>query len=249
MNHKPEALTALRTMHRYSRHETTRGRDEIITETEFAIHLDGREYCRLLCLPAQLECLAVGHLALAGRLAYPDEIAEITVNGPERTIRVRTRSGGKPPPAAKQAKELRIKLKIELRISPEEVRQLAGQLPLISALFKRTGAVHIGGLAEKGSLLFTMEDTSRHNVLDKIYGRSFLENIPLEDKALLFSGRSTAEVIMTLTRMGIPMIIARGAPTTLAINLAEKADITLIAFARPDRISVFSHTERITASL
>jgi FdhD protein len=241
LNHKPEKLTALRTMHRYSQHETTRGRDEIITETEFAVHLDGQEYCRLLCLPAQLECLAVGHLALAGRLAYPEEIAEITVNGPERTIRVRTRSGGKPPPAAKQAGEL--------RISPEEVRQLAGQLPLISALFKRTGAVHIGGLAEKGSLLFTMEDTGRHNVLDKIYGRSFLENIPLKDKALLFSGRSTAEVIMTLARMSIPMIVARGAPTTLAINLAEKAGITLIAFARPDRISVFSHTERITASL
>ncbi|MBE0466741.1 MAG: formate dehydrogenase accessory sulfurtransferase FdhD [Candidatus Desulforudis sp.] len=236
-----EALTALRNMHRYSNQEQTQGWDEIVTEAEYAIQLDDQEFGRLLCLPSHLEWLAAGHLALAGRLTHPGEIADMAVDVPGNTVRVRTRSAGDARPPAPAAGEL--------RMTPEEIRGLSGQLPVISALFRRTGGVHTGGLAGKDSLLFIIEDTGRHNVLDKIYGRCFLEGIPLGDKALLFSGRSTGKIVMKLERMGIPMIIARGAPTTLAVDLAERAGITLIAFARPDRMSVFTHHRRVTGGL
>ncbi len=235
-------LTNLCPMHRFSNLESVHGWDEIATEKEFAIHIDGQEFNRLLCLPADLEYLAVGHLALAGHLTHSGEIAGIEVDVPGRSIRVHTQSGAEPSAPAADAGR-------PLEMTPEQIRNFAGQLPVISALFQRTGGVHSGGLVGEGNLLFIVEDTGRHNVMDKIYGRSFLESIPLGDKALLFSGRSTAEVVMKLERMGIPMIIARGAPTTMAVDLAERAGITLIAFARPDRISVFTHPGRIITPL
>ncbi|AZK60570.1 formate dehydrogenase accessory sulfurtransferase FdhD [Candidatus Desulforudis audaxviator] len=240
MSRVPMTLTNLRPMHRFSSLENVHGWDEIVTEKEFAIHIDGHEFTRLLCLPADLEYLAAGHLALAGRLTDPGEVDRIEVDFSERVVRVYTKASDKPAPAAQTGR---------LEMTPEQVREFTKHLPAMSALFQRTGGVHSGGLVGEGNLLFTMEDTGRHNVMDKIYGRSFLEGIPLGDKALLFSGRSTAEVLMKLERMGIPMIIARGAPTTMAIDLAERAGITLAAYARPDRFSVFTHPGRIIGPL
>lgn len=236
MSHIPMALSNLRPMHRFSSLENVHGWDEIATEEEIAIHIDGHEFTRLLCLPADLDYLAAGHLALAGRLTHPGEVDRIEVEPPGRVVRVRTRAGGKPAPAAQTER---------LEMTPEEVRKFTGHLPAMSALFQRTGGVHSGGLVGEGNLLFLMEDTGRHNVMDKIYGRSFLEGIPLGNKALLFSGRCTAEVALKLERMGVPMIIARGAPTTKAIDLAERAGITVAAYARPDRFSLFTHPGRV----
>ncbi|MDI6907834.1 MAG: formate dehydrogenase accessory sulfurtransferase FdhD [Thermoanaerobacterales bacterium] len=237
----PKSLARLVPFIRMARDHQTNGYEEIARETEVTVFVDGVPRATLLCLPAALQELAVGHLMAGGVLDHPARIAAIEVNPDGLGINVRTKPDVLPPYSPPPAPGL-------LRLAAGQVRALAGALPTVSSLFQRTGGVHTGGLADReGRLLFIYEDTGRHNVMDKIYGHCLLEGITTGDKAMLFSGRCTAKIVMKLVTMGLPMVIARGAPTTLAIHLAGENGITLVAFARPDRVSVYTHPERVTA--
>jgi len=234
----PQSLSCLLPFIRLARDHQTNGYEEIARETEVAVLMDDVPQAALLCLPDALQELAVGHLAAGGILDSPARIAAVEVDPSGLRVNVRTRPDAvhHSPPSTPGS----------IQLSAEQLRALAAVLPTVSSLFQRTGGVHTGGLAgSEGRLLFVYEDTGRHNVMDKIYGRCLLEGIATGDKAMLFSGRCTAKIVMKLAIMGVPMIIARGAPTTLAVRLAAENGITLVAFARPDRISVYTHPERV----
>lgn len=238
----PKSLSRLVPFIRLARDHQTNGYEEIARETEVAVLVDGVPRAVLLCLPDALQELAVGHLAAGGVLDNPARVAAIEVDPAGLRVNVLTRPDAlhpySPPPAPGP-----------LRLSAGQLRALAGALPTVSSLFQRTGGVHTGGLADRqGRLLFIYEDTGRHNVMDKIYGHCLLEGITTGDKAMLFSGRCTAKIVMKLVTMGVPMIVARGAPTTLAVRLAAENAVTLVAFARPDRVSVYTHPERVITS-
>jgi len=87
-----------------------------------------------------------------------------------------------------------------------------------SRLFKRTGGVHNAALAQGEEILIFQEDIGRHNTLDKIHGQCFLEEIPRDDKMIIFSGRISSEILLKTARMRVPILISRSAPTDLALN-------------------------------
>jgi FdhD protein len=94
-------------------------------------------------------------------------------------------------------------------------------------------------------MLCFSQDVGRHNVLDKLYGSCLDQGISMKDIVLSFSGRVTSEILLKVSKMNIPIIVARGAPSTLALGLANDLNITVAGFARKDRCSVYTHTERI----
>ena len=90
------------------------------------------------------------------------------------------------------------------------------------------------------------EDVGRHNALDKIIGWALAEGkLPLSDYVLLVSGRVSYEIVQKAVVAGIPLIAAVGAPSSLAVDLAERFHLTLIGFLKPDRMNVYSHPERV----
>ncbi|MDD4262503.1 MAG: formate dehydrogenase accessory sulfurtransferase FdhD, partial [Syntrophaceticus schinkii] len=133
----------------------------------------------------------------------------------------------------------------QLKVKAETVLKLAAELQQRSRLFQRTGGVHNAALAQGEDILIFQEDIGRHNTLDKIHGQCFLEEIPRDDKMIIFSGRVSSEILLKTARMRVPILISRSAPTDLALKLAEDLQITVLGFVRGKRLSIYAHQERI----
>ena len=124
---------------------------------------------------------------------------------------------------------------------------LPGRLRDAQTTFAKTGGVHASGLfTADGELLALREDVGRHNALDKIIGWAMAENrLPLSNCVLLLSGRISYELVQKAVVAAIPFIAAVGAPSSLAIEVAERFRLTLVGFLRPDSMNVYCHPERI----
>ncbi len=132
---------------------------------------------------------------------------------------------------------------------PTLSRALAAGLPsrLDQPAFARTGGVHATGLfAATGELLFSREDVGRHNAMDKVIGRALIDGLlPLGGRVLCVSGRLSFELVQKAAVAGAPILIGVGAPSSLAIELADDRGLTLGGFARRGALNVYTRPERI----
>jgi FdhD protein len=128
---------------------------------------------------------------------------------------------------------------------------LVGRLPDLllggQATFQRTGGLHAAGLlGADGDLRIVREDVGRHNAVDKVVGHEFLEgDLPLHHRVLVVSGRTSFEIMQKALMAGIPVVVGVGAPSSLAVDLARRFNMTLVGFARSAGFNVYAGGERI----
>jgi FdhD protein len=134
---------------------------------------------------------------------------------------------------------------------PVVPRELLAGLPegLVQPGHRRTGGLHATGLfAPDGTALLTREDVGRHNAMDKVIGRALLEGwLPLGERILCVSGRLSFELVQKAAVAGAPILVGVGAPSSLAVALADDRGMTLCGFARGTRVNVYTHPERLDA--
>jgi FdhD protein len=135
----------------------------------------------------------------------------------------------------------------KLTVSAELIAVLPDRLRAAQPAFEATGGIHATGLFdEHGELLCLREDVGRHNALDKVIGWTFRAGmLPLERSVLCVSGRLSFELVQKAAVAGCPMLVAVGAPSSLAIELARDRGVTLCGFVRGGRLNVYSEPWRV----
>ena len=115
-----------------------------------------------------------------------------------------------------------------------------------STLYKLTHGVHNAAICSADGMEIFQSDIGRHNAIDKLYGQCLLEKIQLEEKVVVTSGRVSSEILTKVGLMGTPILISRSAPTDKAVRLADRIGLTLIARVRGQKMSIYTHPERVS---
>lgn len=240
--------------------ETT---DQVAAEIGFTLNINGNQVVTLLCTPSELDAMAIGFLFSEGILKDRASLRAVHVDEKTYTVSIELEnipadidtafhkktitSGcgrGITFTDAANLKNLPAN-KSTVRFAPGDIQHMLKEFRSISRLFLQTGGVHSAALADRERILLFAEDIGRHNAVDKLIGKAFLADIPMEDKILLTSGRISGEIMTKTIRNRIPIIISRTAPTCMAIAYAEDHGVTLIGFARGDRMNIYTHPQRI----
>jgi FdhD protein len=141
--------------------------------------------------------------------------------------------------------------RIESRVTVafDVLAALPGRLREAQATFALTGGLHATGLfTSDGELLCVREDVGRHNAMDKVLGWALGEGlVPLADSILCVSGRLSFELVQKASVAGCPVLVAVGAPSSLAVELADDRGVTLLGFVRDGRGTVYTGRQRIVA--
>jgi len=236
-------------------------------ERALTLYLNAQEIVTMMTIGDYPEYLALGYLLNQNMLKYDDVVTEVEYDDDlqvvvvrtehhtnfEQKLKKRTQTSGCAQGTAfgdlMEAIESVALPQAELRTS--WLYQMTHTINTMPSLYLEAGAIHGCVLCKEGTPVCYTEDVGRHNALDKLIGAALKEeeaarSIPsLSRSILLLSGRASFELVQKAAMAGIPVIAAVGAPSSLAVSLAEEFGITLIGFLRNDRFNIYSGTHRI----
>jgi FdhD protein len=237
----------------------------IIDEQAVTLTVNGEAWLSFMCTPSDLRELAIGFLFNEEIIENVDEVASVrvcqtndnidvwlnhSVKKPEKWIRTSGCSGGKTS-IGKTSQQVKSKVRSQNGnlLTAEKIGELIMALTEAQTLYRKTGGVHTSALSDREKILMVAEDIGRHNTLDKLAGQCLLKGINPAKKIIITTGRISSEMMQKAARMGATVVISRTSPSSLSVKMAEKYGITLIGYARRDRFSVYTHTERILSIL
>jgi FdhD protein len=131
------------------------------------------------------------------------------------------------------------------RMTPTQVMAAVAALPASQPLHDMTRAAHCAAFWTPAGIIAAREDVGRHNALDKLIGRMRDIAHPTSDGAIVLTSRVSIDLVQKVAALGAGILIAVSAPTADAVALADRAGITLLALARPDRFEAYTHTDRL----
>lgn len=225
---------------------------------------DRREIATLgltLCTPGEEVDLACGLLYAEGWLTTATDI--VAIHPQPGSVLVSLRPGIEPAGATRRhlirtsacglcgREELPVMAEasaaVEATISIDLLYALPARLAAAQPAFQKTGALHAAALFSlEGELLALREDIGRHNALDKLIGRRLQDDaLPLTGTLVLLSGRAGYELLQKCAAAKTTFVASIGAPSTMAVDLARRQNITLVGFLRTERCNVYTHPHRI----
>lgn len=240
--------------------------DEVAVEVPVVLVYNGHDHAVLMASPGDLADFALGHSLAEGIVASPGELDLVDIRAGASGIAVQMAI----PPARFRALAGRQRaltapvgcglcgaasLAAAIRPTPAlppgpvpaaaEVAAAFAALPALQVLNARCGGLHAAAVVHGGGLL-VREDVGRHNAVDKVIGWALARRaVPLAGHLLAVSGRVSFEIAQKALAARIPIVAAVSAPTSLAVALAERAGLTLVAFAREGRGNVYGERRRV----
>lgn len=231
--------------------------DTVTREMALTIKLNGREIATMLCSPDATVELAVGYLQSEGLLTPASDIQNIVTENSAVSVTASNvaatgttpgklvySSGGKGVKTPDDKTTLP-PVNTDIKLSAPAILRVMGEFQQRAATFKATGGTHSAALWDGREILIFREDIGRHNALDKVFGECLLENIDTTDKAIITSGRVSSEILLKVARRRVPALLSKSAPTDAGVRLADEFGLTLVGFARGDRLNIYAGSERI----
>lgn len=245
--------------------------DVVIVEEPLEIRLAGEPFQVLMRLPGLEKELTLGFLYTEGIIRSLSEVITLHFCGtatdpllPPNVLDViltpeaRARAGRRhlevaysscglcAKEAVSEIKATVPRLSSTLSLTLTDLAALVARLPEAQPLFHATGGTHGVALASPdGATFVSAEDVGRHNAMDKAIGQALLKRLDLTRLVALLSGRISFEMALKCVRAGIPVLAGVSAPTSAALELAQEMNLTLVGFARQDRLNVYTHPERL----
>jgi len=249
---------------RYGQGVWVKEADEVAEEVPLTIRLDGAEFATIVCSPSDPDDLVYGFLASEGIIVHTGDIAELSWDvargmadvALRRRMTLAEADYGKRIIGSCCGKSRQFYLRADartaktslsrVRMAPEECLEAMAALERSSDDHARTGGVHNAALyvPERG-MIAARTDIGRHNALDKLHGHCLRNGVTGRDMAVVFSGRISSEVLLKTAKIGAAILIAKSAPTKLALGLAHDLGITAVGFVREGRMNVYTHPERL----
>lgn len=234
----------------------------VVVERPLTLFLNGREIVTMMTIGDYPEYLAVGYLLNQNMLAADDEIVGVEFDAETETAVVRTKrvtdyeeklkkktltSGCAQGTAFGDLMERfeTVTLPTDAKLKTSWLYRLMRKINTAPSLYLEAGAIHGCVLCQGDRPLVYMEDVGRHNAVDKIAGWMFLEKSDPADKIFYTTGRLTSEMVIKTVRMGIPILVSRSGFTAWGVDLARKANLTLIGRARGARFVTLAGEGRI----
>ncbi len=239
--------------------------DYVAQEISFHVLVNRIHYVTIFCSPTDLKELAIGNLFTSGIIESVDGIRSVESDDDKRIchvrlnedIDVRTRlrlarsfsrvlfsvcgTGASYEPS----RNLR-KIESRLKFHANVVLRCVNQLNRLAVTFRKTGGVHAAAINERdGRLLAFAEDVGRHNAVDKVIGTVFLAKGDFGNSFLTLTGRLTSDIVLKAVRAGIPVVASLAAALDSGVALAEDVNLTLVGFARGNRLNIYTAPERI----
>jgi FdhD protein len=233
--------------------------DAVIGEAMVSIYVNGAELATVMCTPRQQDLLGLGMLTNEGLIDTLGEVDHVHLGGqgccvdiwlthgiqmPQRRIITSGCGSGVTFADPEEALE---PLQDATSMEPGVLASLFNQLHVPDGLHARAGGVHTAGLAEDGRLLCIIEDVGRHNTIDKLAGACMTRGIDTRGRILLSTGRISSEMLRKGLRMGCPIIASRSSATSLSVEMAEAAGVTLVGYVRRGTMRVYTHAHRLGA--
>jgi FdhD protein len=244
--------------------------DRLAVESPLQVVLGDEPFAVIMRTPGDDEALVAGFLHAEGIVSAWSEVERIEagqMNAEGRDVAVVRLAPGVSTPVRGERRQVDVnaacgmcgRVRVESiaidrppltaswRVEGSLIASLPVRLRAEQRGFDETGGLHAAGVFDRhGALLAIAEDVGRHNAVDKVVGRLLMEDrLPLADGILAVSGRLAYEIVQKAFLAGIPIVAAVSAPSSLAVDLAEQAGITLAAFVRGTQFNVYAHGERI----
>lgn len=211
--------------------------ETIITEYPFKLYVNDKEFCTFYCTPENLEELIVGNLNSRGMLSARQDIGSIEIDMKKNTAKVQLAENAPSPKQMPLVEPIVVKI--------QTIYEIMGKNIAPTVLFKETGGFHRVAIYDQETEIVTLMDVARHNAVDKVIGHCILNGVDCRDKLLVVSGRISSDMIEKADKGNIPIVLSKSASTTLSIEKAEQAGITLVGFVRGERMNVYTHPNRI----
>jgi len=233
-----------------------KSRHEVVEELPLSIFINGRHFVTAMISPQMVKEFVIGYLFSEKviedikeieSLQIEENIAKVIINNSLKVLSVKkliiSGCGG----GSSFLDELKLpKISSNLKIDAGDI--FSGlKFLLNSNLHRMTGGVHIVGLFCKKTVICRSEDIGRHNALDKVIGCGLIKNVDFTTTFVVCTGRISSDMALKCSVTNIPIIASRGATTSLAIEIADKAGLTTIGFVRGRRMNIYTNGGRVNA--
>lgn len=199
-----------------------------------------------------LKEFAVGYLINENMIKSMDDIKNLEIDGPQINVEIDDRllktnetvlcsdsAGG----WRSKIKEV-IPVESDFKVSVNELIERINELKENAEIWQATGGTHVAGIVHNGEFV-VKEDVSRHVAVDKVIGYGILNGFDLKNSYVIYSGRMPADMVIKMTRAGVPVLASNAAPANSGYNIAKKGNITLVGFLRGQRCNIYNNQNRV----
>ena len=236
----------------YKNGKATEGKEKVVKDETITLTINGDISRSLSAIEDSLEEFAVGYLFNENMVNSMDAIRQIKVDGTQinaeiddtllrtnETVLCSDSAGG-----------WRSKIKTvnpvesDFQVKASELISRIEELKDNAEIWQATGGTHVAGIVYKNQFI-VKEDVSRHVAVDKVIGYGLMHNFDLSQSYVIYSGRMPADMVIKMTRAGVPILASNAAPANSWYNIAKKGNITLVGFLRGQRCNVYNNQNRV----